>query len=72
MSCATPLTFDVQMGPEGVVKQVVLIDPKAFEAGDPCQAAADLAQRAIWKSSPLPVPNGSQHLKLSFDSSDFH
>ena len=71
ISCKSALTFEVRMGQKGVVEEVILTDPKSLESSDPCRAAADLAQRAIWKSSPLPVPGKSSGLRLTFDASKF-
>lgn len=70
ITCEKTLSFDIRLE-QGVVKDVVLTDPKSLEGADPCKAAADAAQRAIWKSSPLPVSAKATGLTLLFDASEF-
>jgi hypothetical protein len=64
-ACSEMMVFRIDLGTGGTVEEVKLLDPEPLP--QVCQATADSAERAIWKSSPLPVPEGVVMLQLNFD-----
>ncbi|WP_162917581.1 TonB C-terminal domain-containing protein [Dongia deserti] len=63
--CTRVMVLRVHLETDGTVKEVVLVEPEPLDAS--CKQAAVVAERAIWLSSPLPVPQGLTDLTLSFD-----
>jgi hypothetical protein len=61
------LEFRIHLKPDGAVDDVRLLAPQPLPAS--CRSAAEIAQRAVWKASPLRGTKGISTLVVKFDPS---